>query len=270
MYRRLWWGLVLFITACRSPITPPPIFTPAPPAPPLRIGLASSAAALSDLVTGPYTDQTDRAAPQFVLANNATLFADLAGGHLDAILVHHIPETSVAWFNPVALDGLALVVHPDNPVQELNLGQVGTIFNGRITHWSDINGLDQPITLVSRESGAGTRLIFQQRLMAEQRLSINALIQADDQALLDVIAADPAAIGYTMMGTALAADVKLLVIEGIAPAPAQTAAQQYPLSVPLYFVAPAEPEGDLRAFLAWLQSDDGQGVIGERYGRVKP
>jgi ABC-type phosphate transport system substrate-binding protein len=105
--------------------------------------------------------------------------------------------------------------------------------------------------------------------MAEQRISINALIQPDDGALLDAVAAEPQAIGYSMMASATATDLNLLSIEGIAPTTSETASQTYPLTVPLYFVALAEPEGELRAFLAWLQSGNGQMVLGEKYGRVR-
>ncbi|MEJ2751037.1 MAG: hypothetical protein P8183_24495, partial [Anaerolineae bacterium] len=125
------------------------------------------------------------------------------------------------------------------------------------------------INLISREQGAGTRAILQQRVLAEQRISINALIQPDDQSLLAAVAADPAAIGFSMMGTAVAANVHMLAIDAIPPTPATTAGQSYPLTAPLYFLSPTEPQGELRVFLAWLQSDEGQMVVEARYGRVR-
>jgi phosphate transport system substrate-binding protein len=221
------------------------------------------------LTTAVYIAQTNRDYPQFILGSNAVLLADLNAGQLDAVLVHHIPAGSPGWFNPVALDGLVIVVHPENPIQSMSLGEVQAVFNGRISNWSALGGPDQPIHLVSRETGAGTRTILQQRVMAEQRLSINALIQPDDSMMLTAVATDPNAIGYSMMGTAVTADVKMLAINDIAPSPATAAGQTYPLTAPLYFLSPTEPQGKLREFLAWLQSDDGQMVIGERYGRVR-
>lgn len=269
MKRLLGWGLLLILAACQPQPAPLPVNTPLPPPAVQKIGLSSSAAALAELVAEPFAGQSNLASPQFILANNATLFADLVAGQLDAILVHHIPAGSPGWFNPVALDGLVIVVHPDNPVENLSLGEVQALFNGRITNWSTLGGPDQPVNLVSREQGAGTRAILQQRVLAEQRISINALIQPDDSSLLAAVAADPLAIGYSMMGTAVSANVKRLTIDGIAPTPATTADQTYPLTVPLYFLSPTEPQGELRAFLAWLQSENGQVVIGEGYGRVR-
>lgn len=268
MKRLVGWGLLLILAACQPQPAPLPVNTPLPPAV-QKIGLSSSAAALAELVAEPFAAQTDQNSPQFILANNATLFTDLVAGQLDAILVHHIPAGSPGWFNPVALDGLVIVVHPANPVENLSLGEVQALFNGRISNWSTLGGPDQPVNLVSREQGAGTRAILQQRVLAEQRVSINALIQPDDQSLLTAVAADPLAVGYSMMGTAVSANVKILAIDNITPTPATTADQIYPLTVPLYFLSPTEPQGELRAFLAWLQSEDGQVVIGEWYGRVR-
>jgi ABC-type phosphate transport system substrate-binding protein len=273
MKRFLGWGLLLLamcltLAACQAQPAPPPAITPSPPPAALRIGLSSSAAALAEWVAEPYATQTE-ANPQFILANNNALFTDLTTGQFEAILVHHIPVGSPGWLNPVALDGLVIVVHPNNPVQDLSLAEVQALFNGRITNWSALGGPDQPVNLVSREPGAGTRAILQQRVLAEQRISINALIQPDDSSLLAAVAADPLAVGYSMMGTAVIGEVKLLSIDGIVPTPATTADQSYPLTAPLYFLSPTEPQGELRAFLAWLQSDVGQGVIGVGYGRVR-
>ncbi|MCB9420571.1 MAG: substrate-binding domain-containing protein [Ardenticatenaceae bacterium] len=265
--KRFWgWLLLLLLAACQAEPAPPPAITPSSLPIPLRIGIDSSAIALADMVAA---SSSNPVSPQFVTANNDALLADLTAGQLPAILVHYIPAGSPGWFNPVALDGLVFVVHPDNPVQNLSLGEAQAVFNGRITNWSALGGPDLAIHLVSREQGAGTRAILQQRVLAEQRISINALIQPDDPALLVAVADDPAAIGFSMMGTAVTANVNVLTIDGIAPTPTTTADQSYPLTVPLYFLSPTEPQGDLRAFLAWLQSDDGQGMIGGGYGRAR-
>jgi len=261
-------GLVgLWLTACQPEPAPPPAITPTPPPETLHIGVATAAQPLADLVAGPYAQWTDRAQLQFILANTAVLLADLAAGNLDAVLVHALPADSGFWFNPVAWDGLVVVVGADNPVEGLSRAEVQAVFNGRITNWSVLGGPDQPIALLSRERGSGARTFFEQRIMAGQRLSINALLLGDDVALLETLAATPGAVGYSMLGSV--AGVKALAIDGVVPTTASTADQTYPLAAPLYFVAPAEPQGELRVFLSWLQSEAGQAVIGERYGRVR-
>lgn len=243
----------------------PPITEPAPDV--LNVGLSSSAETLADTVTAAYANHTDRAIVNFIAGNNEALFQDLEAGELEAILVHHVPEGKEVWFNPVALDGLAVVVHPANPLQSLTLGQIQGLFSGQIDDWSGIGGSNTPVTVIGRERNAGARIIFERRVMGAQRVDINTLIQSSNQALLDAVAAEPAAIGYAMMNSTTD-DVAVVAIDGMAPTPENTATQDYPLTVPLYFVSPAEPEGQLRALLAWLQSPSGQAVLGEKFGRV--
>jgi len=255
------------MAACQSTPAPLPAITPTPPPQTLRIGVATAAQSLTDLVADPFAQFTDRVQVQFVPANTAVLLTDLAAGHLDAVLVHALPADSGFWFNPVAWDGLVIVVGVDNPAQNLSRAEAQAVFNGRITNWSSLGEPDQPITLLSRERGSGARTLFEQRIMAEQRLSINALLLSGNAALLETVAATPGAVGYTMLGSVNG--VKALSIDGVAPTTASTADESYPLAAPLYFVAPAEPQGELRVFLSWLQSTEGQAVIGERYGHVR-
>lgn len=259
--------LLLFMLGCRpSPVEQPDLIT-SPPVEVLQIGVTGSATAVINLIT--QSDQQSNI--QFITANNRTLLFDLQNGRLDAILVHHIPTDLPNWFNPIALDGLVIVVHPDLPIDALSRAEVQAIFNGRLANWSAVGGPDVPIVLISRESGAGTRSLFAQRIMAEQRISINGLVQADDQSLLSTVAATPGAVGYSTMGSSHDAGVILLAIDGRFPTPATTATQAYPLTVPLYFVSAemAAPTGELRAFLAWLQSENGQEQMGGGYGRVQ-
>lgn len=270
-------ALVLLAAACRSAGNPaPPAATATPPPVTLNIGVSSSAGAFAQLVGQPYAARAERAVVNFVVGNNAALFQDLAAGKLDAILVHTIPAGSDYWFNPVAMDALAIVVHADSGVAMLSRPQIQAIYNGRIENWADVGGASRPISLFGRESGAGTRTLFNQRVMAEQRTSINTVVQSGNDALLEAVASDAAAIGYTMMGSIAGRQgVIAVMVEGVALNPNQAASQMYPLTAPLYFVSLEEPAGpdvaggELRAFLAWLQSPAGQNAIGEKYGRVR-
>lgn len=230
----------------------------------LHIGLDESAAALASLITN---------APvhvQFVISNNSTLLADLETGQVDAILTHVIPPEETRWFNPVALDGLSLIVHPDNPVTELSLSEVQAIFSGKLGNWSAVGGTDNPITLVGRERGSGVRALFNERVMGSQRLAITALVEVAQAEVVGQVANDRTAIGYVMMDR-VEDGVRPLILDGYAPTPTHTASQNYPLTVPLYFLAPTteEPQGELRAFLAWLQSTETQEILGQTWGRVR-
>jgi hypothetical protein len=260
---------LLWPIACGGPAVPAAPVTPAAEGVVVRLGVVSSASALATLAGQAYA--TEGVFLEFVAGNQAALLADLASGQLDGLLLHHIPSGNQNWFNPLAVDGLVIVVHPDNPVSSLTLGEVQAVFNGRITNWSTLGGPDRPIHLVSRETGAGTRTLLNQRVLAEQRLDINALVVSSDEGMLTAVAADPQAIGYSMMGNSSHTGVKLLAIDDIPPTRNEVGSQRYPLTVPLYYLhgSPDEPEGHLRHFLAWLQSPAGQQVVGQAYGRVR-
>lgn len=267
-----WLGsLILWLVACRQP-TPSPAPPPTPTYPPtsLHLGITDSAANLVDLITPAYAAHTNLAELELVAGNDDALFADLEQGLLDAVLVYTIPENGAYWFSPVAVDGLVLLIHAGNSISSLALNQIQDIFSGRTLTWAGVGGADQPIQLLAREAGAGARVLFQDRIMAEQRVAITALIQANDAAMRQTIAATPGSIGYSMMGQSSGNEgVRILAVAGISPTPMTTANQSYPLSAPLYFVSPVEPQGELRALLAWLQSEAGQILLSEKYGRVR-
>lgn len=271
--RHLLWLLLLGIAvACNNQPAPPPDL-PTEAAPTLlQIGVTGSASAIVPLLEASYTVENPQVQLQFVVANSSTLFADLEAGLLDAILVHHIPEGNGRYFNPLALDGLVFIVHPDNPVQSLTSAEVQAIFSGRITNWQAVGGADAPIMLLSREQGSGLRTLLRQWIMAELRISPNALLQTGDAMMHTAAANNPNALGYSSMSSvSQSSNVKTLQLDGRTATPLTTAEQSYPLTSPLYFVAATEtePTGELRAFLAWVQSDVGQEIVGTVYGRVR-
>jgi hypothetical protein len=262
----LWLALLPVLAGCAAEAPPAPALPTQPTPTLLLVGLSSSAAPIAELVSGQFGGA--QAALSFISGNETTLFADLEAGALDALLVHALPPGSEHWFNPVALDGLAMIVHPDNPVRELSRAQVQSLFSGGNSSWAAVGGPDRPLFPIGHEPGAGARRLLIERIMAEQRPAINTLVQPDNEAMLAAVAAEPGALGYTMIG-ALDERVAAVTIDGVAPTPNNAGSQNYPLAVPLYFVSPEEPQGELRAFLAWLQSPEGQVILGEKYGRIR-
>ncbi len=272
MKRWIWLLILLTAVACNSEPAPPPTLPVNSSPTLLQIGVTSSASTIIPLLETAYAEENPQVDLQFVVANSTALIDDLNNGLLDAILLHHIPEGNNRYFNPVALDGLVLIIPLDNPVQGLTSADVQAIFNGRLTNWQSVGGPDREIVLLSREQGSGLRTLLRQQLMAEQRISPNALLQTGNEAMLTAVANNPAAIGYSSLSSASqTATVKMLEIDGRSATPTTTAEQTYPLTTPLYFLAAteSEPTAELRAFLAWLQSDAGQGVVEAVYGRVR-
>lgn len=263
-------GLIFFLgflSACQSPATFPPTITVTAAMPPFRIGLSDSASEFGHLVERDLPPNVTLPGVQLIEGNDRTLLEDLEAGYFDAVLVYYVPGGEEYWFNPVALDGLAIIVHPDNPVVDLSLAEAQALFAGSIPDWSSIGGVELEVKLISREPGSGARTILEESLMAGVPIAGSSLIAPDGESLRSKVLEEPGAIGFGMMGSV--DDVKVLTIDGVSAIPSHTADQSYPLTAPLYFVSTEEPEGDLRGFLAWLQSPEGQQTLGEKYGRVR-
>ncbi len=263
----IWWLLLILLSACASdpaPAPPPPTLTPY--SPDLYIGLSDSAAPLADLAAAAYERASGNPAPVFLVGNDETLREDVQQGRLEAAILYHLPADSQIWFTPIALDGVVVMAHPDLNLDDLTTSQLRGILSGTITNWAEIGGPDLSINLLDREPGAGARDILSRRIMGNSAFSALARIAATDDFLQQEITANPGSIGYTMLASARSETVRL---DGSRATQATVADQSYPLTTPIYFISVTEPEGRLRDFLAWIQSPEGQAIIGEKYGRVR-
>ncbi len=266
------WMLLLLAVGCGGDgAAPEPPATLAPVSL-LQLGVDESAAAPAQAWRAAYNERAEQAAVNLIEGNNNALFADLGEGQLDALLAPHIPEgRGELWFNPVALDGVVILVHAENPLASLTQAQVQGLFSGELGNWSDVGGPDRAVMPLAQERGDGAGAIFARRIMGARPVSINTVIYSDPLSLLQAVAAEPGAIGYSTMSALSGAPdaVKAVAVDGVAPTPQNTATQDYPLTTPLYFVSEQEPQGELRAFLAWLQSAEGQAIVSETVGRIR-
>ena len=264
------WFLLLttLLTCCTSvPESPAPIPTLTPYPPDSYIGLSETAAPVAEIVSAAYENESGLAAPKFIMASDQTLLNDLEQGALKAVIIHHLPAGSQAWFSPIALDGLVIITHPEVGVTNLTGSQLQHVFGGSVDNWADVGGPDVPIRLYSRESGSGAWSILQEQVMKNVPLSGLAQIAASDDFMKEQVDSNPGAIGYTMLGGA--GNYSTILFEGQAATPDTVGEQLYPLTTPIYFVIPVEPEGELRDFLAWLQSSTGQKILSDKYGQVR-
>ena len=243
------------------------MITPTTAATSFRLGVTVSATRLIELIAQPLRADTGLPPLQAVTANQQTLLTDLTNDELEAVLSYEVPNSDPIWYNPVALDGLVFVIHPALQVPELSRAEIQAIFAGELTNWSQLGGPNLPILPVSREQGASTRQLLVERILMERRLTEGARIVSSDASVSHVVTEQPGAIGYTMLG--MAQDLSTISVDGIRANPTTVAEQTYPLSVPLYFVSKQEPLGELRLFLAWLQSEQGQTELGETYGEIR-
>lgn len=170
---------------------------------------------------------------------------------------------------PIAFDGIAVIVNPDNPVEELTLDQLRDIFAGKITNWNQVGGEDREIDLVNRDEASGTREAFNKIVMGdESRFDRYAVVLPGTGQVRDVVARTPSAVGYISVGFVeprfTDTRVKALRIEGVVPSEATVASKEYPIARTLHFFTKGEATGLTKEFIDYVLSDEVQkGVVVE-------
>lgn len=204
-------------------------------------------------------------------ANEVQSLKTLATGKTDMVIANYLfPGTEQFRQTPLALDGVVLVVHPDNSINNLTLLELQQIYSGKHFNWRDVQGLNQEIQVVVRERGAGSGAIFGEIIMKESRITPNARVFPNNQAIVDFVAQTPEAIGYVTMTTPLD-NVKVLTIEEIAPTPATLANNAYPLSHLMYILTLPQSPAPVRNFNEFLlQPASQQLVLSHNLGQLRP
>ncbi|MCA0375563.1 MAG: phosphate ABC transporter substrate-binding protein [Gemmatimonadetes bacterium] len=160
----------------------------------------------------------------------------------------------------VAIDGLAVVVHPENPVQALTRAQVQALFSGAVRSWRAVGGADGLVVVLSREEGSGTRATFDELVLDTARLDDRALITAFSGTVRRTVADDRRAIGYMTLSQ-VGPGVRPLAVDGVLPDDAAIATGRYPLHRPLFFLTRRDASPAARALLTWVRSAPGLAVV---------
>lgn len=178
-------------------------------------------------------------------------------------LTSHLPPLDAIplWAAPIGQDGIAIITHPANPVSNLSLQQLLNIYRGRITNWREVGGDDQPIVVISREQGSGTRGEFERLVIGDRGTTQTALIAPSSEAVVISVARQPGSIGYVSMSY-LDSSVTAIAINHTLPDVDTVYDNTYPLRVTLFIAGLAEPEEtEYRMFIGWMQSPEGQAII---------
>jgi len=164
----------------------------------------------------------------------------------------------------IARDGIAIAVHPDVPVDGLELAEVQAIFAGEVTSWSEVGGPDENIIVVSREEGSGTRGAFEDMVMGDEVIADTALLQPSNGAVKTTVSSTPLSIGFLSFGY-LDDSVKALAIDGVEATVANAMNESYPVVRPLNMVTKGEPTGLAKEYLDFIMSEEGQAIVAEDY-----
>lgn len=169
------------------------------------------------------------------------------------------PEAKPLHAVVVAKDGIAIVVNPANTLTNITTGQIRDIINGKVTNWKELGGADRPITVVSREAGSGTRSSFE-KIVGEIKLTPNAIVQDSNGTIRETVANDANAIGYLSHGL-LNEKIKSLTVNGAACTENEITQERYLLVRPVFLLTKGAPEGEVRAFIDYILSPEGQTTI---------
>jgi phosphate transport system substrate-binding protein len=237
----------------------------------LRIVTDGPALPLMRALTAAYTDSHTTTLFNLQAGNAQSSVDALYAGQADIAGVTQLPPQSAdrtaPWMSDLALDGVAIIVNPANPVDNLSLIEARELFAGVRTRWSDFGIVDLgDIDVGVREDGDGTRATFDERVMEGEKLGLNDIILPSVEVAMNFVAFQKTAIAYvprTRITDTVAPAVKMVGIDGQKPTKENIASGAYRLTRMLNLVAVNEPGGELRQFVVWVLGKDGQAIVGQ-------
>jgi len=174
----------------------------------------------------------------------------------------------------IARDAIAIVINPENPVDELTIQQLSDMYSGLITNWSAVGGDDRPIVLLSRESNSGTHVYFLEQVVRQGNkddatlFSPDTLLLPSSEGISAEVRQNPNAIGYDGLGY-VTPDQKVVRVAKapdsayVEPSVESVNAGAYPISRDLYMYTAGEPTGLIAEYLAWIVGDEAQAIVAE-------
>ena len=162
----------------------------------------------------------------------------------------------------IARDGIAIVTYPGSGVGELTANQVRDIFSGEVTNWNELGGSDTHIIVVSREEGSGTRAAFEEMIMDDELILLDAILQPSNGAVRTTVSSTPGSIAYLSFGY-LDDSVRPVSIDGAAPTSTNAVNGSYPVVRPLNMITMGDPSGVAADWLEFILSEDGQAIVAD-------
>jgi phosphate transport system substrate-binding protein len=163
----------------------------------------------------------------------------------------------------LAKDGIAIIVHPGNTVKSLTTAQIRDLLSGKITNWSTVGGIDQPVQVITREAATSTRAVVEELIMFEAVISPGAVIKLSNEEQKSAVMENPQSIAYNPFASSLDGTVKALAVDGVEATKENAKNNTYPLVRPLYFMTKTEPVGLAKAFIDYCLGAIGQKLVSD-------
>jgi len=170
----------------------------------------------------------------------------------------------------IAKDGVSVILHQANPVQQLSDQQIVDIYTKKITNWQAVGGKNAPITVVNKAEGRSTLELFAHYFKLEPKDIKADVVIGDNEQGIKTVAGNPNAIGYVSIGSAEynathGTPIKLLPVKGVAASIANVASEKFPISRPLNLVTKTAPTGLQKDFIEFARSQGVQDIVKQQY-----
>lgn len=162
----------------------------------------------------------------------------------------------------IGMDGMAVIVHPSNSISGITKEQIKAIYTGKISEWSAVGGSAGRIVVLSRDSASGTFEAFGELALDKAKVRADALMQASNQAIATTVEKTPGAIGYVGLGF-ISSKVKAMSVSGVMASRETVLSGKYSLSRPLFMYTDGEPKGEVKSYLDFIVSPEGQALVEE-------
>ena len=161
----------------------------------------------------------------------------------------------------LAYDGIAIIVNPENPVNDMSVETIAKIYKGEITNWSEVGGNDAEIVLIGREAGSGTRDGFESITKTEDSCKYRQELTSTGD-VITTVAQNPGAIGYASVAS-VKDTVKAVTVDGISPTEANIKDGSYVVQRPFVLVTKADTQLSESAqnFFDYITSADANEII---------
>ena len=174
----------------------------------------------------------------------------------------------------IARDAIAIVINPNNPVNELTLQQISDIYSGKIKNWKEVGGENRPIVRLSRETNSGTHVYFLEQVLRlgdknnQTFFSPETLLLPSSEGIGAEVRQNPNAIGYDGLGY-VTHDMKVVAVAPdfngpfVMPSADSVNRGAYPIARDLYMYTDGQPSDLIATYLAWILSPDAQEIVSD-------
>lgn len=174
----------------------------------------------------------------------------------------------------IGIDGVAMIVHADNPIKELTRQQISDIYTGKINSWSELGGADEPIVVINKAEGRATLEVFLEYFGLKSPDIQADIIAGDNEQDIKSVTGNPFSIAYVSIGNAeydieAGVPIRLLPLEGVTATSENVAAQRFPMRRPLNLVVSKQPEGLVLDFINYARSAQVRDIV-ESFYYVSP